>query len=285
PDIVYGGKLTRYDRRTGQAQNIMPKPFRGPEFRVLRTEPVVFSPINPHVLYFAANGLWKTMDGGQSWKAVSPDLTRKTFTVPANVGKFLNETTAQPSQRGVIYSVAPSPLDINRIWVGTDDGLIHLTTDGGVRWTDITPSTMTPFQKVSVIEASHFDAQTAYAAINTIRLDDLRPHILRTRDSGKTWTEIVKGIPENENVNAVREDPRRKGLLFAGTERAVYLSFDDGESWQSLRQNMPASSVRDVIIKDDDLVAATHGRGFWILDDITPLRQIEDKITSAEAFL
>jgi photosystem II stability/assembly factor-like uncharacterized protein len=285
PDIVYGGKLTRYDRRTGQAQNIMPKPFRGPEFRVLRTEPIVFSPINPHILYFAANTLWKTADGGQSWKQVSPDLTRKTFAAPGNIGKFGNEPTAQPSQRGVIYSVALSPLDMNRIWAGTDDGLIHLTTDGGTRWTEITPSTMTPFQKVSVIEASHFDAQTAYAAINTIRLDDLRPHILRTRDSGKTWTEIVKGIPANENVNAVREDPKRKGLLFAGTERAVYVSFDDGENWQSLRLNMPASSVRDVIIKDDDLVAATHGRGFWILDDIAPLRQIEDKVTSAEAFL
>jgi photosystem II stability/assembly factor-like uncharacterized protein len=285
PDIVYGGKLTRYDRRTGQAQNIMPKPFRGPEFRVLRTEPIVFSPINPHILYFAANTLWKTADGGQSWKQVSPDLTRKTFAVPGNIGKFSNEPTAQPSQRGVIYSVALSPLEMNRIWAGTDDGLMHLTTDGGTRWTEITPSTMMPFQKVSVIEASHFDAQTAYAAVNTIRLDDLRPHILRTRDSGKTWTEIVKGIPANENVNAVREDPKRKGLLFAGTERAVYFSFDDGENWQSLRLNMPASSVRDVIIKDDDLVAATHGRGFWILDDITPLRQIEDKVTSAEAFL
>jgi hypothetical protein len=185
----------------------------------------------------------------------------------------------------VIYSLALSPLEINRIWAGTDDGLMHLTTDGGTHWTEITPAGMTPFQKVSVIEASHFDAQAAYAAINTIRLDDLRPHILRTRDSGKTWTEIAKGIPANENVNAVREDPRRRGLLFAGTEHAVYVSFDDGENWQSLRLNMAPSSVRDVIVKDDDLVAATHGRGFWILDDITPLRQIEAKVTSAEAFL
>jgi hypothetical protein len=141
------------------------------------------------------------------------------------------------------------------------------------------------FQKVSIVEASHFDAATAYAAINTLRLDDLRPHILRTRDSGKTWTEMVNGIPNNENVNAVREDPIRKGMLFAGTERAVYVSFDDGDHWQPLRLNMPASSVRDVIIKDDDLVAATHGRGFWILDDITPLRQFEPKVASAEAYL
>jgi photosystem II stability/assembly factor-like uncharacterized protein len=285
PDIVYGGKLTRYDRRTGQAQNIMPKPFRGPDFRVVRTEPIVFSPINPHILYFATNTLWKTMNGGQSWQQISPDLTRATFEVPASVGKYRDQETAKATQRGVIYSVAPSPLDINRIWAGTDDGRIHLTIDGGAHWTEITPPNMTPFQKVSIIDASHFDAQTAYAAINTLRLDDLRPHILRTRDGGKTWTETVNGIPDNENVNAVREDPVRKGLLFAATERAVYVSFDDGDHWQSLRLNMAPSSVRDIIIKGDDLAAGTHGRGFWILDDITPLRQIDAKVASTEAFL
>jgi photosystem II stability/assembly factor-like uncharacterized protein len=285
PDIVYGGKLTRYDRRTGQAQNIMPKPFRGQDFRVLRTEPVIFSPHDSHVLYFAGNTLWKTRDGGQSWQQISPDLTRKTFEIPPSVGKFSSEPTAQPTQRGVIYTVAPSPLEPGRIWAGTDDGLIHLTTDGGDHWTEITPKGMLPFQKVSLIEASHFDAKTAYAAINTLRLDDLRPHILRTRDSGQSWTEIVDGIPTNENVNAIREDPKRKGLLFAATERAVYVSFDDGDHWQSLRLNMPATSVRDVIVKDDDLAVATHGRGFWILDDITPLRQFEPKVTSGEAFL
>jgi photosystem II stability/assembly factor-like uncharacterized protein len=285
PDIVYGGKLTRYDRRTAQAQNIMPKPFRGADFRVVRTEPIVFSPIDPHILYFATNTLWKTMNGGQSWQQISPDLTRTTFEVPANIGKYRDQETAKATQRGVIYSVAPSPLDINRIWAGTDDGRIHLTTDAGAHWTEITPPSMMPFQKVSIIDASHFDAQTAYAAINTLRLDDLRPHILRTRDSGKTWAEIVNGIPDNENVNAVREDPVRKGLLFAATERAVYVSFDDGDHWQSLRLNMAPSSVRDIIIKGDDLAAGTHGRGFWILDDITPLRQIDAKVTSAEAFL
>jgi len=285
PNLVYGGKLTRYDRRTGQAQNIMPKPFRSQDFRVLRTEPIVFSPHDPHILYFATNTLWKTADGGRSWQQISPDLTRKTFEVPATIGKFRTEATAQPTQRGVIYAVAPSPLEANRIWAGTDDGLIHLTTDGGKTWNSITPGNMTPFQKVSILEASHFDAQTAYAAINTLRLDDMRPHILRTRDSGKTWTEIVTGIPNGEPVDAVREDPKRKGLLFAGTERQVYVSFDDGDHWQSLRLNMPASSVRDIIIKNDDLVAATHGRGFWILDDITPLRQLDQKVTSSGAFL
>jgi photosystem II stability/assembly factor-like uncharacterized protein len=285
PDVVFGGKLSRYDRRTNQAQNVAPKPFRAPDYRMLRTEPIVFSPINPHVLYFATNTLWKTMNEGQSWQQISPDLTRPTFEVPANVGKYRNEETAKATPRGVIYAVAPSPLDINRIWAGTDDGRIHLTLDGGKKWNEITPPDMTAFQKVSIIEASHFDAQTAYAAINTLRLDDLRPHILRTHDSGKTWTEIVAGIPANENVNAVREDPVRRGMLFASTERAVYVSFDEGDHWQSLRLNMPASSVRDVIIKDDDVVAATHGRGFWILDDITSLRQFDQKVTAAEAFI
>jgi photosystem II stability/assembly factor-like uncharacterized protein len=285
PDTVYGGKLTRYDRRTGQAQNIIPKPFRSQDFRVLRTEPIVFSPKDPHTLYFAANTLWRTRDAGRTWQQVSPDLTRKDFPDLPSIGIFSSEPSAKPTQRGVIYSVAISPLDDNRIWAGTDDGQIHLTTDDGEHWSNITPPNMTAFQKVSIIEASHFDPQTAYAAINTLRLDDLRPHILRTRDGGKTWQEIVNGIGSDENVNAVREDPVRRGLLFAGTERQAYVSFDDGEHWQSLRLNMPASSVRDIIIKNDDLVAATHGRGFWILDDITPLRQIDTKLLNAPAYL
>ncbi len=285
PDIVYGGKITRYDRRTGQVENIAPKPLRGPDYRVLRTQPVVFSPLDPHILYFASNTLWKTGNGGRTWQQISPDLTRKTWEVPANVGKYRDLPTAKPTERGVIYALAPSPLDINRIWAGTDDGLIHLTTDGGRHWNDVTPPQLVPFAKVSILEAGHFDAQTAYAAINTFRLDDLRPHILRTHDGGKTWTEIRNGIPDGEATNAVREDPKRKGLLFAGTERAVYVSFDDGDHWQSLRLNMPATSVRDLIIKDDDLVAGTHGRGFWVLDDITPLRQLSPQVAEADAFL
>ncbi|HSS21487.1 MAG TPA: hypothetical protein VLL54_15535 [Pyrinomonadaceae bacterium] len=284
-DIVYGGKLTRYDRRTAQAQNIMPKPFRSTDFRVLRTQPIVFSPVDPHTLFFATNTLWKTRDGGQNWQQISPDLSRKTFAVPASVGKYRSQPTAQPTQRGVIYAVAPSPLDLKRIWAGTDDGLIHLTIDGGLHWKDVTPPQLKPWEKISIIDAGHFDVGTAYAAVNTLRLDDLRPHIYRTHDSGATWTEITSGIPNNENVDVVREDTKRKGLLFAGTERAVYVSFDDGEHWQSLRLNMAASSVRDLIIKGDDLCAATHGRGFWILDNITPLRQLDAKVTSSDAFL
>jgi len=285
PDIVFGGKLTRYDRRTGQAQNIMPKPFRSADLRVVRTQPVIFSPVDPHVLYFSSNTLWKTKDGGRNWDQISPDLTRKTFAVPESVGKYKSEPTATPTQRGVIYAVAPSPLDINLIWSGTDDGLIHRTTDGGAHWSDVTPRQLAPWQKVSILDAGHFDKNTAFAAINTLRLDDLRAHIYRPRDGGSTWTEINNGISDNENTNVVREDPERKGLLFAGTERAVYVSFDDGDHWQSLRLNMAASSIRDLIIKGDDLCVATHGRGFWILDNITPLRQFQASITNAPAVL
>ena len=285
PDIVYGGRITRYDRRTGQAQNVSPKPGRAPEFRTLRTAPVQFSPVDPRVLYFAGNTLWNTRDGGRNWQQISPDLSRKTWEAPASVGKYRDTDTARPSQRGVIYAIAPSPLDANRIWAGTDDGLIHVTVDGGQHWKDVTPPQLTPWAKVSIVDASHFNAATAYAAVNTFRLDDLRPHIYRTRDGGKTWTEIVNGIPEGAAVNVIREDPKRKGLLVAGSERAVYCSFDDGHHWQTLRLNMPATSIRDLIVKDDDLVAGTHGRGFWILDNITPLRQLDATVSSSEAFL
>ncbi|HEY2124909.1 MAG TPA: hypothetical protein VGG94_05550 [Chthoniobacterales bacterium] len=275
PDIIYGGKLTRYDRRTGQYADILPKAFRSDDFRMIRTQPVIFSPLDPHLLFFAANTLWKTRDGGNHWEQVSPDLTRKTFDVPPSVGKYRAEPTAQPTPRGVIYTVAPSPVDPNRIWAGTDDGLIHITSDGGKSWANVTPPSISAWQKISLIDAGHFDANTAYAAVNTLRLDDLRPHIFRTHDAGKSWQEIVNGIPAGQTVNVVREDTQRKGLLFAGAERGVYVSFDDGESWQSLRLNMPATSVRDLIIKDDDVAVGTHGRGFWILDNITPLRQLK----------
>lgn len=285
PDIVYGGKVTRFDRRTGQVANVAPKLTRSADYRSLRTAPLLFSPVDPHVLYFGANTMWKTRDGGNNWTQISPDLSRKTWEIPANVGKYKSEASAQPSQRGVIYTIAPSPLDINRIWAGTDDGLIQVTADGGAHWNNVTPPQLAPFAKVSIIDAGHFDKNTAYAAINTLRLDDMRPHLLRTHDGGNTWTEIVEGIPNGAPTDVVREDPKRKGLLYAGTEREVYVSFDDGDHWQSLRQNMPASSIRDLIVKDDDLVAATHGRGFWILDDVTPLRQLTPEVVSAPAFL
>jgi photosystem II stability/assembly factor-like uncharacterized protein len=284
-DIVYGGKVSRYDRRTGQVQNITPKPLRGADYRVVRTMPVLFSPLNPRKLYFSSNTLWVTTTGGQSWEQISPDLTRKMWDVPANVGKYIGSDAARPTQRGVIYTIAPSYRDENTLWVGSDDGLIHVTRDHGRTWTDVTPPQLTPWSKVSIIDASRFDGNTAYAAINTLRLDDLRPHIYRTRDAGKTWQHITTGIPDGGVINAVREDPQRRGLLFAGSEQAVYVSFDDGDHWQSLRLNMPATSIRDLVIKDDDLVVGTHGRSFWILDDITPLRQIQAETFAAAVHL
>ncbi|MGH7469532.1 MAG: glycoside hydrolase [Longimicrobiales bacterium] len=287
PDIVYGGKVTRYDRRTGQVQNVAPKPIRPSDYRTLRTAPVVFSTVDPQLLFFASNTLWKTTTGGQSWQQISPDLTRRDSIVPASVGTYSNSPTARARHPGVIYTIAPSYLKSNIIWVGSDDGLMHVTFNGGRSWKDVTPAELKarPWSKISVMDASHFDTLTAYAAVNTLRIDDLRPHIFRTRDGGKTWQHIAKGIPDGGTINAVREDPKRKGLLFAGSEQAVYVSFDDGENWSSLRLNMPATSIRDLVIKDDDIVVGTHGRSFWILDDITPLRQLTSAVRDADVHL
>ena len=270
-NLVYGGKIERFDYRTHQVQQIAPKPLRDASYRVVRTMPIVFSGADPHVLFFGSNTVWKTINGGNSWTQISPDLTRATWDIPANVGVYTPQ--AKATQRGVVYALAPSPLDVNVLWAGTDDGLLHVTTDGGKNWKNVTPSALTPWAKVSIMDASHFDKGEAYAAINTFRLDDLRPHILRTRDGGKSWTEIVSGIPNGAIINVVREDPKTRGLLFAGSETQVWVSIDDGDHWQSLRLNMPAISIRDLTIHEDDLVAGTHGRGFWILDDIEPLRQ------------
>ncbi len=286
PDIVYGGKVTRYDRRTGIVQNVAPRALRGaPDYRVVRTMPVVFSPVDPKALYVSSNHVWRTTTGGQSWDRISPDLTRSTWDVPATVGKYRTQDSAKPTQRGVVYALGPSYKDANVLWAGTDDGLIHVTRDGGKTWENVTPPDLKPWMKVSIIDPSHFDVDTAYAAINTLRLDDMRPHIYRTRDGGKTWTHITNGIPDGWPVNVVREDSQRRGLLFAGTEQTVWVSFDDGGHWQSLRRNLPATSVRDLIVKGDDVAIATHGRGFYILDDITPLRQLTAQVVASEAVL
>jgi photosystem II stability/assembly factor-like uncharacterized protein len=284
PNLIYGGKLTRFDKTTGQVQQVAPEAVRGGKYRFLRTAPVVFSPADPHALYYAGNVIFKTTNGGQSWDVVSPDLSRERTEVPASVGVYRTPDMATMARRGVVYTLAPSYKDANTIWAGTDDGLIHVTRDGGKSWRNVTPPALTSWSKVSIIDAGRFDANTAYAAVNRFRLDDLRPHVYRTHDGGRTWKEIVKGLP-NDPVNAVREDPQRKGLLFAGTERAVYVSFDDGDEWQPLRLNMPASSIRDLVIHGDDLVVGTHGRSFWILDDITPLRQLDSEVSSSSAFL
>jgi photosystem II stability/assembly factor-like uncharacterized protein len=285
PNIIYGGKTTRYDRATGQVQNIAPEAVRTGKYRFLRTAPVIFSPVDPRVLYLAGNVLFKTTSGGHSWDIISPDLSRERTEVPATIGIYRTSELERMARRGVIYTVAPSFKDVNTIWAGTDDGLIHVTRDGGKTWKDVTPQDLTSWSKVSLVEASHFDTNTAYAAINRFRLDDLRPHIYRTHDGGKTWQKIAGGIPDNEVVNAVREDPVRRGLLFAGTERAVYVSFNDGDRWQPLRLNMPATSIRDLVVHNDDIVVGTHGRSFWILDDITVLRQIGEQVATSEVHL
>ena len=283
-NIIYGGKITKYDKRTGQVQNILPEAVRSGKYRYIRTAPMIFSPVDKKTLYFAGNVLFKTMDKGNSWQAISPDLTRESWDVPASIGIYTKEDMKKMPRRGVIYTIAPSYKDINTIWAGTDDGLIHVTKDGGKTWSNVTPPSVTSWSKVSLMDASHTDVNTAYAAVNRIRCDDMKPHIYKTKDGGKTWKEIVNGLP-NDPINVVKEDPVRKGLLFAGSERAVYVSFDDGENWQSLRLNMPATSIRDLVIKDDDLVIGTHGRSFWILDNITPLRQLTSQLVNLSTIL
>jgi photosystem II stability/assembly factor-like uncharacterized protein len=273
PNIIYGGKLSRFDKRTGQSQNIAPEAVRSGKYRFLRTAPVLFSPVDNKTLFYAGNVLFKTRDGGNNWEIISPDLSRENWDVPASVGVYTAPEMKTMPRRGVIYTVAPSYIDVNTIWCGTDDGLIHVTRDGGKTWKNVTPPAITSWSKVSLMDASHFDVNTAYAAVNRIRVDDMRAHIYKTNDGGKTWKEIVKGLPDDP-INVVREDPKVKGLLFAGSERAVYVSFDEGENWHPLRLNMPATSVRDLVIKDNDVVIGTHGRSFWILDDISALRQM-----------
>ncbi len=286
-NIVFGGKVTRYDRRTGLIQQVGPHAGRSTGFRAVRTAPLVFSTVDPHTLFFAENVVWKTTTGGKQWTQVSPDLTRTDSIVPPNVGVYATSPQAVARHGGVIYTVAPSYVNINRIWAGSDDGLIHTTADGGAHWTDVTPPDLRarPWSKVSLMDAGRFDANTAYAAVNTIRLDDFRPHIYRTHDGGRTWTQITAGIPDGAPVNVVREDPKRRGLLYAGSEDQVWVSFDDGDHWPSLRLNMPATSIRDLVIKDDDVVIGTHGRSFYVLDDVAPLRQVTAASASAPATL
>ena len=285
PNILYGARLTRTKQHIGEVADITPEPIRRGEYRYDRTLPVIFSPLDPHALYFSANALFKSTDRGNSWRVISPDLTRASYEIPANLGAFAAADPEKGKHRGVIYAVAPSFKEVNTIWAGTDDGLIQITRDGGKNWQDVTPPQLKPWSKVSIIEASHFDAGTAYAAINSFRLDDLRAHIYRTRDFGKNWQEITKGIPDGGASNVVREDPVRKGLLFAGTEGSVYVSFNDGDDWQPLQLNLPHTSMRDLTIHGDDLIVATHGRSFWILDDITPLRQLNAEVAKASVHL
>ena len=286
PEIVFGGKGTRFNQITGQNQDVSPIVIRTGEYRFNRTAPLIFEHADPHALLLGSNVLFKTIDGGHSWQIISPDLTRpgvgpEAAGVPANFGQFNTWSGHDAKHRGVIYSIGPSFKDPNTIWIGTDDGLIQVTRDGGKSWQNITPPAITAWSKVAQIEASHFDEHSAYVAVNRLRLDDLHAYIYRTHDAGKSWTKITNGIPDTSPVNTVREDPVRKGLLFAGTENGVWYSLDDGDHWRSLQFNLPTSSVRDLVVHGDDIVVGTHGRSFWILDDITPLRQMTAETASA----
>ncbi len=276
PDIVYGGDtdgvLHRWNERTGQSETISPAllvPFGQNvatlKYRFTWTSPLVFSPQNPHLLYYGSEYLLESDDGGSTWRRASPDLTVR----PAAAGQ---------TQRGVIFTIAPSPLRAGEIWAGTDNGLVWLTSDAGAAWKNVTPPGASDWSKISLIEASHFDPGAAYIAVNRRRLGDLRPYIYVTRNFGRTWALITGGLPAGAYVHVVREDTVRRGLLFAGTEFGIYVSFDDGAHWQSLQLNLPTTSIRDMAIQRGDLIVATHGRGFWVLDDISPLRQLSAQI-------
>lgn len=287
-NITYGGsywgRMSRYDHLTKETRDISPWPeFPAGQFpyqvkyRFNWTFPIALSPFDPNTIYAGSNVLFKSTDEGYTWKIISPDLTR-------------NDKSKQ--QDGIleqiyctIFAVVESPLQRDLLWVGSDDGLVHFTADGGKNWQNVTPKEMPQWSRVSIIEASPHDAATAYLAVNRFDLDDLKPYIYKTKDYGKTWKLITYGIQGDDFVRVVREDPKRRGLLYAGTETGVYVSFDEGENWQSLRLNLPVVPVHDLTIKADDLVSATHGLSFWILDDLTPLHQLTDEVVSSKLYL
>ncbi|HSE31749.1 MAG TPA: hypothetical protein VLA93_09230 [Pyrinomonadaceae bacterium] len=275
PEILFGGTVTRCNVLTGATQNVSPERGAGP-FRHAWTQPLVFSKADPRALYYANQYLYKTTNGGESWTQISQDLTREDPGVPPNLNEAAAADAPTGKRRGVIYTIAPSPLLAPIIWIGTDDGYFHLTKDDGKTWTNVTPPEVTSWSKVVMMEASHFDVSTAYAAFERHQLEDYEPYVYRTRDSGKTWQKITNGLPAGVYVQTIKEDPHKRGLLFVGTELGVFVSFDDGDHWQSLQLNLPSASARDLAIHGDDLIVATHGRGFWILDNITPLRQLDD---------
>jgi photosystem II stability/assembly factor-like uncharacterized protein len=295
PNIVFVsntyGSLSRFDKRTSQGQNIIPWPapafgveISQRKYRFPWTAPLVFSAAD-HALYYGSQYVLKTVDGGLTWREISPDLTGADKVSKSVADSPVTVENAKVRGYGVVYSIAPSSLVAAEIWAGSDTGLIHLSRDGGKTWVNVTPNGLTAWSKITHIEASHFNPAVAYAAVDRHRLDDYRPYLFRTRDYGKSWTQITHGIGESAFLNAVREDPKRKGLLYAATERGVYVSLDDGDLWQPLQMNLPPVSVRDLVVHENDLVAATHGRSFWILDDISPLRQIDSTVTSADVFL
>jgi photosystem II stability/assembly factor-like uncharacterized protein len=296
PNIVYAGdyqgNITRFDRRTNQVKSIAVWPeltdARGAaplDHRFQWTAPIVTSPHDPNTIYYGGERIFKTTDGGTHWEAISGDLTRNDKSKQLASGGPITVDDTGTEYYDTVFSIAPSPLTKGLIWAGTDDGLIQITRDEGRNWTNVTPKGLAEWSRISLIEASPHDAGTAYAAIDRHQNDDLAPYIYKTSNYGATWTRITTGIPDGVFVRAVREDPKKKGLLYAGTERGVFVSFDDGAHWRSLQINLPITPIHDLVIKNDDLVVATHGRAFWILDDVSPLRQFTDSVAGENMHL
>ena len=282
PDIVYGGTVDKCNVTTGKIDRISPEVDLPTPPRHTWTLPLVFSPADQHALYFSDQYLFKTTDGGQHWARISDDMTRENPGVPPNLdAPTAADAPAQSKRLGVIYTIAPSAVKAPLLWIGTDDGYIHLTQDDGKTWANVTPRDVNAWSKIVMIEASHFDANEAYAAVDRHRLEDNEPYIYRTRDAGKTWQKITNGLPAGVYLQTVKEDPKRRGMLVAGTELGLFVSFNDGDDWQSLQLNLPPVSMRDLAFHDADLIVATHGRGFWVLDDISVLRQAADAAAAA----
>ena len=285
PGVIYGDEGSRWALETNLSVPSTSAPKGTETDRADWTQPLVLSPADPHALYYASQFLFKTTDGARTWKQISGDLTRPDPGIPTSLDATAAAATDRNGKRGVIYAVAPSPLLAPLIWIGTDDGLIQVTTDDGATWRDVTPPAMTAWSRVTGVEASHFDANTAYASVDRHQLQDFAPYIYRTRDQGRSWQPITAGLPDGVYVHVVKEDLVRRGLLFAGTERGAFVSFDDGDHWQPLQRNLPVTSVRDFVIYGNDLLVATHGRGFWVIDDISALRPVTAEVLQADAWL